>query len=116
MLKRPFPSRSAALLAAACVAATTFLAPSCSDGTQPGTGGAGGSGGGTGGTAAVSPGELCTPPNAADLALRVEPSEIFVPTCAAGSTCVTRPVRLVIDPDLCPSINPEDPADTDVPV
>lgn len=113
MLKRPFPSRRAALLAAACVAATTFLVPSCSDGVQPGTGGAGGTGGG--GAETLAPGELCTPPNAADLALRIEPSQVFVPTCAAGSTCVTRPVRLVVDPDLCPSANPQDPADTDVP-
>ena len=115
MLKRPFSSRSAALLAAACVAATTFLAPSCSSTDTPGTGGAGGSGG-AGGAATLSPGELCTPPNASDLALRIEPAQVFVPTCAEGAACVTRPVRLVVDPDLCPSTNPQDPADTDVPV
>ena len=115
MLKRPFPLRRAALLAAACVAATSFLAPGCADEILPGTGGTGSTGGG-GGAATLAPGELCTPPNVADLAMRIEPAQVFVPTCAAGSTCVTRSVRLVVDPDLCPSINPNDAADTDVPI
>ena len=115
MLKRPFPLRRAALLAAACVAATSFLAPGCADEILPGTGSTGSTGGG-GGAATLAPGELCTPPNVADLAMRIEPAQVFVPTCAAGSTCVTRSVRLVVDPDLCPSINPNDAADTDVPI
>ena len=114
MLKRPFPLRSTTLLAAACVAATAFLAPGCADGVQPGTGGTGGTGGG--GAPMLAPGELCTPPSASNIALRIEPAQVFVPTCAAGSTCVTRPVRLVVDPDLCPPANPQDAADTDVPI
>lgn len=113
MLKRPFPSRRAALLAAACVAATTFLAPSCTDTPVVGTGGTGG-GGGT--PPMLTAGEVCTPPSASDVKIRVEPAVVFVPTCAAGSVCVTRPVHLTVDPDLCPSMNTKDAADLDVPI
>ena len=110
---RPFSSRRAALLAAACVAATAFLTPSCADVTPAGTGGTGGGGGSP---EVLSPGETCTPPRATDLKIRVEPATVFVPTCAAGSVCITRPVRVTVDPDLCPSVNPKDAADVDVPI
>lgn len=109
MLKRPLPSRRAALFAAASLAAASFLAPSCSDSPTTGTGG----GGGTGGGETVAPGELCTPPSAANLKVRIEPANVFVPTCAAGSACVARPVRIVVDPDLCP---PTEAGNTDVPI
>ncbi len=114
MLKRPFSSRRAALIAAACVAATAFVAPSCTTAVTPGTGGSGGGGGSVPQT--LSPGELCTPPNATDLRVRIEPPTIFVPTCAAGSVCGTRTVKVVVDPDLCPSADLADAKDLDVPV
>ncbi|MEP7123928.1 MAG: hypothetical protein ABJE95_23570 [Byssovorax sp.] len=113
MLKRPFRSRRAALLGAACVAATAFVGPSCATVTPTGTGGTGGGGGSP---TMLSPGEVCTPPKASDVRLRIEPATVFVPTCAAGAVCVTRPVRVTADPDLCPSMNTKDAADLDVPV
>lgn len=113
MLKRPFSSRRAGLLAAACVAVTASFATGCGDDGTTGTGGSGGAGGGV--STALAPGELCTAPSASSIALRVEPAQVFVPTCKDGATCVTRPVRVVVDPDLCPS-GIADAADLDVPV
>jgi len=80
----------------------------------PGTGGTGGGGGSVPQT--LAPGELCTPPNATDLKVRIEPPTIFVPTCAAGSVCVTRQVKVVVDPDLCPSADLQNAKDLDVPI
>jgi hypothetical protein len=84
--------------AAAGVASNSFFGPGCVD-VAAGTGGGGAGGGDT-----VAKGELCTPPNVADVKIRAQPATVFLPTCAAGTTgCTTRKVKLIVDPDLCPA-------------
>ena len=46
-------------------------------------------------TSAIPAGEICTPPLAADVAVRAEPSMLVVPPGA------TRTLHLVVDPDVC---------------
>jgi hypothetical protein len=124
--------RSATLLAScALVAIGTGLglgavSSSCSTlatGTG-GTGGAGGMGGATQIGPMLQPGEICSDPTSNLLKVRVMPATVFLPTCTPGSTCATRTVTIVVDPDTCaksavkftsadPSIAPA-PPDTSV--
>jgi len=64
---------------------------------------AAGSGGSGGGGSAVLPGEICTDATADLLSVRVSPSTIFLPPCAAdaGASCTTRQVKVTVSPDTC---------------
>ena len=52
--------------------------------------------------ALLGPGEICTDPSLAQVAVRAMPPTVFLPTCAGdAASCTTRQVRVVVDPDAC---------------
>ena len=47
-------------------------------------------------------GDVCVEPLAGSMFLRAEPTRIFVAPCATGDdACATRPVKLILEPDVC---------------
>ena len=85
-----------ATLGAGAIAISSLTSCSASDSTL--LAGAGG------GAAVVVPaGEVCTTPVASALAARFEPAQIVLPRCArpGDSTCVTRSVKVRVNPDIC---------------
>ena len=109
-MRTPFFLGSCAILAVGSGLALGALTSSCTSTGLTGTTGSGGAGSSTGvggaGNQQVMPiaGELCTDPaqNPTLLSARVTPSKVFLPVCPGGSTsCTTRTVKLVVDPDTC---------------
>src|SRR6185436_19515475 len=48
-------------------------------------------------------GEFCEPPEPSLVVVRAEPDVVVVPVCPDGSACVTRQVKVIVDPDFCQS-------------
>ncbi len=85
----------AAIVLALLGALGAVAAPSCTTETTPAT-----SSGGTEPT--LRPGDFCSAPSPEVVKLRFEPSRVFLAKCEDGATsCATRKVRLVADPDIC---------------
>ncbi len=52
--------------------------------------------------ATLRPGDVCVDPSEGALFLRPEPARVFVPPCGDSDTdCATRPVKLILEPDVC---------------
>jgi hypothetical protein len=50
----------------------------------------------------LRPGDVCVEPTAGSMLLRAQPARVFVTPCAGGdAACATRPVKLVLEPDVC---------------
>src|SRR4051812_43964358 len=91
--------RTSLALAAAALIVGALIAPSCSDVTA----GGGGAGGSAGGSPTLAPGELCSDPMSGTIAVRAEPSTLFLPPCTDQSACPSRKLKLFLDPDVCAS-------------